>query len=739
MPRWSATLVCAVMLVPAVTAAAAAQDPAPTVEDLGLQVLAGHGGRDASAPWTPVEVRLEPRRPVGATLSVEAQGDAGVARESRRVEVGAGSLKIYRFLVPSGRVRVVVEEADREPLTVRADQTGADGGYLVGMLGALPAEAPPLRIEPLGVNGTWVPVDPAWVALSPLALAPLGGLVAEIGTLADLSEAARRNLAVAVVAGTDLAVVADTEGPVDLAGLGLPWSPASEVVPPLPAESAAAPPAGLTPSAGTWVLQAGALRPGGGATPLAATMPAGRGRVSVVAVGPGAGEYGRSPALWSAVTGPSGRTGTQNSEWAVQRYPHQFARLLSEGGASTPALPWLAGFLVTYVLVVGPVNGMILARFRRRELAWVTVPAVTAIFTAAGFLGATGSRPPMGVASAVAWWVDGIGTEVVAVGARGPTAGVHEAVLSGEDWTARPLVDGGRTSTVTRAEDVTVRMDLTALQLGGVLASRTTTDPAPLEVEAVAGRDGVEVTVTNVSGSAVEDVVVRAGTSSGRVGTLAAGASDTVTVGGARLQTRDPFRDVFDGLAAGADGIVAPPASMEAVLRSDVMDGNPALVWAVGRSPAGGLRGVRTDGLPVRDLGRLVVVGARPALPADGAVLAQAVERVALADPQAFRPSPLAVEGPRDVHLRFRFPPGATPAVVYSDLDRGDQFGGSVELTVWDHAARQWLPAGQALPLGGGDAATLVDPLGQLYVRASGELFPFEFSGRGVAGVAVHP
>jgi hypothetical protein len=45
--------------------------------------------------------------------------------------------------------------------------------------------------------------------------------------------------------------------------------------------------------------------------------------------------------------------------------------------------PWLLGlFLLVYVIMVGPVNYLLLRRIERRELAWITVPVLTVIFTA---------------------------------------------------------------------------------------------------------------------------------------------------------------------------------------------------------------------------------------------------------------------------------------------------------------------------------------------------------------------
>jgi len=729
----------------------AAQDVA--AQDVGLEVTTGYAGRPSQADWMPVEVRLEPRRPVAGTLVVEAQffrGDSGAVREIPQIEVSAGSLKRYRFVVPNGPLRVVVQEQGRKPLAVRAGAGGADGGYLAGVLGALPDGLPPLRVEPLGQDGSWVPVDPDWLALSGSALAPLGGLVADLDALAALPERARRNLASAVASGTDIVVVADQAGPVDLAALGLPWSPVTGVAP------LASGAVQVVPGS-AWVIEDAGV-------PVAASTPAGRGRLSVVTAMPGSDGPGRSAALWSTLLGPAPRVNASRGEWAVERSPWQFGRLFSDGNATAPVVPWLAGFIVVYVLVVGPVNGMVLARFRRRELAWVTVPLITAIFTAGAFVGATGASPLQSVGASLTWWVDGVGNDVVAIGVRGPTEGAHRIVLPGSGWSVQPMVDIGRTATLVPGNGrQIVEMDLAALQLGGTIASRPTSAQAPLHVDAVARPEGIEVTVQNTSTQPVEQVLLRAATARTRLGTLAPGESRTATVGRGRLFPRDPYQSVFDTVDPGSSGFVEPPGSLEVLLRASLIDGGPGMVWAIGQAGAGvqgagegaggslsALDGIQVDGGPPRDAGHLTLVGTRPRLGEDGVVPPLAVDRGALADVEAYRPGPLAVEGARDVYLRFRFPPGGNLSTLYQNLERawrGPQFGDVMppdaagrppfELTVWDYETRQWRPLAEALPPGGRvQPGSLLDPLGTLYVRASGDLVPFDFSARTVSGVA---
>lgn len=692
------------------------EEPVPSAEELGLQVEAGYDRQVAAGSWLPVAVRVQPDRPLRGTVTVHSRAGGAALRHDRSVEAAAGVAKVYRFLVPAGPVTVSLAEDGRESLDVRADVRRDRRTFLVGVLGQMPDEPPALRSEPTGMAGRWVRLDPAWLALSPLALEPLAAVVADGSDLEGLDAAARRNLAAAVSAGTDLVVVADRAGPL-------------RAVHPLPALAVNAVPAGgaaafraLEPQDDAWALAATAIREDAGPGVLAAAAPVGRGRVVVSGVGPGEGPLGSSGRLWSLLAGPGGRVGGEVGGWRHEGRAHLLGRILEGTDApATAALPWLAVFTIAYVVVVGPVNSLLLARLGRRELAWVTVPVVTAVFTVGAFVGVSGARPSTGVAAAATVWLDGAATELVTVGARAPTEGRRTIELGDGSWVVDPVVDGGREVVV--GDDGRVEVDLTALQLGGLTAWRSADAEPPMTVDAATTADGVEVTVTNSGREPLTGVVVRAATASRTVGTLAPGASQTVGVGGQHLPGADPHASPLDRLGS------RPPATVEALLRAGVIDGNPGLVWAVGSQASIG-RSPRVDGTAADDRGRLVAVGVRPR-PADRVVSPFAVARTAVAGEHAQQPSPLAIEGEHEAFLRFRLPPAGGLEALRSDLRRGG--GGFAELFVWEPAARRWLPLEEAFPGGVGEPDRLVGPLGEVWVRATGDLLPFDFSARSLS------
>ena len=696
---------------------------APSVSDLGLEVVIGFEGHAGMASWTPVEVYLEPIRPVVGRLEVRASDGATFVRD---IEVSAASRSVYRFLTTAGgALEVTVVPRAGEPLSVRTRRPQASGQYLGGVLGQVPVQAPALGSEFTGQTGTWVGVDPAWLELSARSLDTLGGLVADLSALEALNDGARRNLVAAVAGGLDLTVAVDRDGPVDLREVGFPVTPA--------VSAASGTVRALEPAGEAWALRLrdveGTGATGTGDEVVAVAAGVGRGRVAMVGAELGAEGLGRSPLLWGQLVQPASAARRHEGDWSPTD-PWRFASILQQPGSSVPALPWLAAFLIAYVIVVGPVNGVVLSRMRRRELAWVTVPLVTAVFTTGAFAGAVGRQPPTGVSGRVGYWVDGAAAEIVVVGMRAPTEGLHTAVLPGGDWTVETVIDGQRESRIVAGPDTVAELDLSALQLGGVVAYRTTTVAPPLDVEAVATAGTVSAAVTNTSSRPVRDVRLRLGTLQRTLGTLAPGASKSVDLRPGPLRRVEPYGDPL-ATAVGPGGVTALPASLQALLQATLIDGNPGVLWAVG-STGSAATGVQVDTRTPDDGGSLVAVGSRVMVRADAPTPPQAVARAALASGDGYMPGPLAIEGPGSAVLRYRFPPRTGDEALFGSFPED---GPPIELAVWDHTERLWRPADEALPGDGGDPRRWRSPLGEVFVRVTGELFPLNFSAFSVSGV----
>ena len=126
-------------------------------------------------------------------------------------------------------------------------------------------------------------------------------------------------------------------------------------------------------------------------TALIARREFGRGRVDQLAfdatLAPMRDWPGRS-AVFGALIG--GRVDLPSAIGALREdaLPGQTASALP--AAALPSILLVGGFLMLYVLVIGPFNYLILRRFRRLSWAWITIPSIVIAFTLAGVL--TGFR-----------------------------------------------------------------------------------------------------------------------------------------------------------------------------------------------------------------------------------------------------------------------------------------------------------------------------------------------------------
>ncbi|MBN1430155.1 MAG: hypothetical protein JXB07_17430 [Anaerolineae bacterium] len=122
--------------------------------------------------------------------------------------------------------------------------------------------------------------------------------------------------------------------------------------------------------------------------PLVAWRPMGYGRVDFLAADPGLDpllSWQAMPDLWKLILANGGvRPGWAygfSSDWEAARQA-----VVAIPGVSLPSVLQLCGFLVVYIVLIGPVNYLVLWRLKRRELAWVTIPALVILFSGIAYL-----------------------------------------------------------------------------------------------------------------------------------------------------------------------------------------------------------------------------------------------------------------------------------------------------------------------------------------------------------------
>lgn len=691
-------------------------DDSARVEALGLDVTVGYAGQGGSGGWVPVAVSLAPERAVVASVEVTARTLGGEQTRQRAIELRAGAQATYRFVLPEGPVRVVVIGDDGTETNAEIPPPeSVDAPIVVGLLGEV-GQPPPLAHPVLSTSATSAAVDPAWLAFGTPALDPLSGVIVTTATLAELDPIARRALAAGVANGLDLAVVATTPGAVALDGIA---DDVAVTVADAPDPQSVGTVEVDGPAWRTAVADVVADSDDRGTA--AVTVPAGRGRIHVTAVQPGQGGVADTGRLWSLLT--LGRVQTLDEE-SFDATPNASAAVmadaLSDGADRAADLPWLALFLVVYIVVVGPLTAVLLARARRRELAWVAVPAVALVFTLAAFVGVAGVRPQQQHDATVQWWLDGTGEQVAVSAVQSPSAGTADVTLPGHGWQIETVADGPDGATIrTAGADTVAGLSSRSLSIAGVVAHRPLAEAPPLQVDASVVDGTVAVDVTNTGPDRLIDVEVSVGMARRPIGTLKPGASAQRGFGPETL----PATPLWSSTTQRPDGTVP----ITAVLSGGVMAPEPGIAWAVGTVAQNTAVASDRASSGRLDATSTMVVGTRPRIPGGTTVHPQLVDRTPVG--RGMRAGVSAIEG-TDTAVRFRLPPG----IVGDTL--GDQLGAGQPMQVWDWQAGSWIPRDEAFDDGAGDPRRLVSPTGEVYVR-KGVDGTFDFSQRSFGSAEV--
>ena len=385
------------------TDAVNAQKPDPK-----LQVTTGFGGLCQADAWCPIRVTVTN---AGANVSGELQlqvrstsiGD--VSRYYRTVTLPANARKAYVFYLPPDtsiyasypRIQLIAENRTLASADVPVQRTIADDHFYVtvgdptGALSFLGA------VEPTGPGQGHV-VD---VALADLPDDPLGWesidvlILQDVDTMA-LSDAQQQALHTWLQHGGNLVIGGGPGAATTLAGL-------SDLAPVRATGSASVQrleglqrTVDASVADGPFAVAVTALRDDSALVlsqtlddenlVLVARREIGQGTVAFLAFAPSLNPFRGETAridLWRRLLGddlglsarPRFETG-YNLERALSIIP----------GVSAPPVLLILGFLVTYTLLVGPVNYLVLRQADRRIWAWLTVPALAVLFSALAYL-----------------------------------------------------------------------------------------------------------------------------------------------------------------------------------------------------------------------------------------------------------------------------------------------------------------------------------------------------------------
>ena len=206
-----------------------------------------------------------------------------------------------------------------------------------------------------------------------------------------------------------------------------------------------------------------------------------------------------------------------------------------------PSLRWLALVLLAYIVLVGPVNYLLLRRWRRLEWAWITIPLLTVAFSAGAFgMGyiLRGSDLILHKISIIRL-VPGTVAEVrTYVGLFSPTQTSYDIAVDGRALLSPLSMDSGpwgvsssvNTSFLQADPGIVRGLGVNQWAMQSFTAEFTTNDIGELETALEVQGEHVVGQITNRTGYILHDAVLAAGTNLVHLGDIEPGAQSTVNL-----------------------------------------------------------------------------------------------------------------------------------------------------------------------------------------------------------------
>lgn len=210
-----------------------------------------------------------------------------------------------------------------------------------------------------------------------------------------------------------------------------------------------------------------------------------------------------------------------------------------------PSTGWLGLFLIAYVLCVGPLNYLALRWLDRRELAWITIPTITLIFSLGAYAFGSGVRGGDVILHTISVERQRLGvnesTVTTYLGLFSPTRRNYDITV-GQDSLITPLTLGVNRPTQPTGRIELARTTAAVLQQGDPNLLRdvgidvwgmqgfVTETRLPLPRETIKADlhvegDRLKGTITNQGELPLRDTALLLGNAASRLGTIAPGAS----------------------------------------------------------------------------------------------------------------------------------------------------------------------------------------------------------------------
>jgi hypothetical protein len=540
------------------------------------------GGRYEVGGWIALSVTLVNQ---GAPTEgyLVAETDSGTVR--RFVDLPAGARKVVPLYVQpeafqteitatyaeaNGSVSATGEVRVLEQTSGQVAVVGDSSGEIRPQISA---SGQGLRPEVLTLGVAELPERPE----------PLSGLATIVwaGDATSLTTAQRDSLAHWVADGGRLVVIAGPDWQTRTAGLEdlLPVRALASVdgasLSPLGAWVATGEPdlGTATVASGPLTEDARAIVEDADGTIILSLRPEGAGQVVLLGADPAGDEldaWSAASRLWDRVA-PTTEVIDQFFGGAGARIEMQAAMRNALASLPTLAVPpaeLLLGVIVAYILLIGPVSYVVLRRWDRRELAWVTAPLLIVTFSACSFgIGRTmkGTDVVLNQVAIVRTTSSGAAMVETYAGVFSPDRSTYALTVDADALLgALPSDEFGNVGGAPRAVEATVEQgrpahlrDLSIASFGfaGMYSSALADVASALQVT-WSVRDGEAVgTVTNVSDEPLTDVAWVSTGGGERIGDLEPGASAEFAIDATNLSGTSASDQVygFGGFDSGTE------------------------------------------------------------------------------------------------------------------------------------------------------------------------------------------
>lgn len=610
----------------------------PSVAGAALKIEATYALGGIVRPGAPaaMSVTITSDRILAADLVVRVSTDQGPLVVSRPVEVPGGSKKRFLVVVPAATVDDVRLVSKNKILgsavPVRAGESTQE---IVGVVVPTESEVLPrehVRLEPVARDADVVAVPQEILDLGPGALGPLTHLVVDASFAAGFSPRQRDAVLAFAANGGELIAAAATEK--DLAFLPAAW------------------------------------RGSGGGTVRRSVSGAGVTTVALAAYSSAA--WGERGEMWSRTIRPFGKTAITTQPFEGSQW---LSALAETGGLSASRVAWLLTFVLAYVAIAGPINFIVLARMRRRELAWVTIPILSVLFAAGAYAAGRGVRSgPVLQAAGIAVYDTGVERTASSFAIMSRGGGIERLTLGG-DWIVAPLSSpdffGPFRASLPKLtpgrDQATAAFDLPVGGVGTALARRTRMRSVTSTGTLTWDGESYTGAVSNPAPFTLRDARVFVGGDRIVAGTLSPGEQTRVKVTPGPAQ---PFDGQLDFFGFRPDGSPAVSGALISLAGSYAGLGQPGHAFLAGYADV--KDAAQALGLP-RGAGRvLVLVRLGTVVGASKRIPASAVRRSLLTTDQnnIFEEGPgmLMMQLARGAVFRFELPAGGTGGVLQLNL-----------------------------------------------------------------------